>query len=103
MRTADRRFPGLGQAEVPDLPLSSQVPDRAGDLLDRRVGIDSVLVQQVARFQAEAREGAVGGLPDQLRMAGKSRPAARVDLPELCGDSDLITNRSKCVPRAARW
>ena len=44
MRAADRRRPGFGQAEVPDLALRDQVLDRAGDLFYRHVGIDSVLV-----------------------------------------------------------
>ena len=92
MRTADRLRAGFGKAEVPDLALRDQVLDRAGDLFYRHVGIDSVLVEQVDRLDAEASEGGVGGLPDQLGPARKGRPAARVDLPELRGDDDLITN-----------
>lgn len=83
---------------MPDFALRDQVGDRAGDFFYRHVGIDSVLVEQVDRLDAEAPEGGVGRLPDQLGAAGKSRPAGRVDLPELRGHDDTITNRSKRVP-----
>ena len=82
---------------MPDLALRDQVSDRASDLLYRHAGIDSVLVEQVDCLDAEATEGRVGGLPDQLRAAGKRRPAVRVDLPELRGNDDLITNGSERV------
>ena len=49
--------PGFGKAEVPDLALRDQVPDRAGDLFYRHVGIDSVLVEQIDRLDAEASRG----------------------------------------------
>ena len=97
VRAADRLRPGFGQAEVPDFALRDQVRDRAGDLFYRHVGIDSVLVEQVDRLDAEAREGGVGRLPDQLGPARQSRPAVRVDLPELRGHDDLITNGGKRV------
>jgi hypothetical protein len=38
---------GLGEAKVLDLALVDQLLDGAGDLLDRDVGIDPVLVEQV--------------------------------------------------------
>ena len=41
-------------------------PDR---LFYRHFGVDSVLVEQVDRFDAEARQGSVGRLPDQLGAA----------------------------------
>jgi hypothetical protein len=93
----DRRCPGFGQAEVPDLALRDQLPDRAGDLLYRRLGIDSVLVEQVDRVDSQARQGGVGGLPDELGPTRESGPAVRVDFPELRGHDDLITKGSKRI------
>ena len=92
---ADRLRPGFGQAEVPDLALCDQVRDRAGDLFYRYVRIDSVLVEQVDRLDAEAPERSVGRLSDQLGAA--RRPSGRVDLPELRGHDDLIPNGCKRV------
>ena len=74
MRTADRLRSGFGQAEVPDLALRDQIPDRARDLFYRHIWIDSVLVQQVDGLNAEASGGGVGGLPDQL---GRLEPTCR--------------------------
>ena len=37
----------LGQAEVLDLALGDQLLDGTGDVLDRDVGVDAVLVEQV--------------------------------------------------------
>ena len=37
----------LGQAEVPDLAGPDQLLDGAGDVLDRHVRVDAVLVEQV--------------------------------------------------------
>ena len=97
VRATDRRRPGLGQAEVPDLALRDQLPDRARDLLDRRVGIDAVLVEQVDRVDSEARQGGVGGLPDELGPARERGPAVGVDFPELRGHDDLITDGGERV------
>src|ERR1700722_4044918 len=97
MRAADRRCPGFWQAEVPDLALRDQVTDRAGDLLDRRAGIDSVLVQQVDRVDLQAPQGGVGGPPDELGTTRKSGPTVRIDFPELRGYHDLMTNGSKRI------
>src|SRR5215213_7623021 len=44
---ADGVRPGLGQAEVGDLPGVDQVLHSAGDVLERHLGVDAVLVQQV--------------------------------------------------------
>jgi hypothetical protein len=69
VRTADRLRSGFGKAEVPDLALRDQVPHRAGDLFYRHLGIDAVLVEQVNRLDAEASQGGISGLFDQLGRA----------------------------------
>jgi hypothetical protein len=47
MGASDRLRAGLGQADVQHLALGHQLGERADGLLDRRVGIDAVLVVEV--------------------------------------------------------
>ena len=47
MGAADGLDARLGEAEVLDLALLDQLLDGAGDLLDRDVRVDAVLVEQV--------------------------------------------------------
>ena len=49
VRPADRLRPGLRQSEVLDLACLDQVLDRAGDVLDRHLRIDAMLVEQIDR------------------------------------------------------
>ena len=51
---ADRGRAGLGQPEVAHLALVDELPDGAGDVLDRHVGVDPVLVEQVDRRRPAA-------------------------------------------------
>ncbi len=101
--TADRLCGGLGQAEVLDLALVDQVFDRAGDLLYGHVGVDPVLVEQVDSLDAQAGQGCVCGLLDQLGPARTDMLAGGVDLPELRGHDHLVTDgRRARRPRAVR-
>ena len=56
VRAADRLRAGLGQAEVLDLARLDQVLDRAGDVFDRHIRIDAVLVEQVDDVGPQALE-----------------------------------------------
>ena len=56
MGAAKRLHPRLRHAEVPRLALGDQVANGAGDVLDRHVRIDTVLIEQVDRLDAEALE-----------------------------------------------
>src|SRR5258708_2658345 len=47
MGTAQRLDARLGHAEMLDLAFGDQVADGAGDIFDRHVGIDAMLVQQI--------------------------------------------------------
>ena len=51
------------------LPACDELFDRAGDVLDRHVGVHAVLVVQVDHVDAEAAQRAVGGLRDVLGPA----------------------------------
>jgi hypothetical protein len=46
VRASDGGHTGFGQAEVPDLARADQVGDGSGDILDRDVGVDAVLVRR---------------------------------------------------------
>ena len=91
----------LGQPVVLDLAGLDQLFDCAGELLDRHVGVDSVLVVQVDAVDAEALQGAV----DRTRAASsgvsiRPRDVAfdRVDvLCELGGDDDPVAERAPAL------
>ena len=90
---ADGGGGGLGHAEVLDLPGGDEVLDRAGDVFDRDLRVDAMRVVQVDGVDAEAVQGSVDDVPDDIGVAGD--PAARlafdgVDVPaELGGDDHL--------------
>ena len=64
VRAADRLHAGLGQAEVLDLAFANQVLDGSGDVLDRHVGIDAVLVEQIDTVRLEPLQRRLGDLAD---------------------------------------
>ena len=53
--------PHLGQAPVQNLALRHQVLDRAGDVLDRHLRVDPVLVEEVDAVGPKALEHAFDG------------------------------------------
>jgi hypothetical protein len=80
---------------VPDLALSDQLLHSPSDVLDRNIGIDAVLIEQVNAVGLQAPEGCLGHLPDVLRAA--VQPAAlsgiRADVEvELGGYDDLVAD-----------
>jgi hypothetical protein len=64
---ADRGDARLRQAEVPHLSGPNELLHRARDVLDRHLGVDTVLVEQIDCFGAQALQCLVGDLPDALR------------------------------------
>ena len=69
MRAAERLDARLGHAEMLDLALGDQVLDGARDILDRHVGVDAVLVEQVDGLDAEPLQRAFDRLADALGPA----------------------------------
>jgi len=62
------------------LSRSDQVLDRSRDVLDRHLGVDAVLVEQVDGVDSEPLERAVHGLADVLGVAGEAHlPAFLVE------------------------
>ena len=84
----------FGHAEVLDLALRDQFLDRAGNILDRHVGIDAVLVQQVDLLDAEPLQRSFRGSSDALRLAVRAGHLAVDDVEsELGGDHHPIAER----------
>jgi hypothetical protein len=84
---------------VLDLAGLDEVLDRAGDVLDGHLRVDSVLIVEVDGVDPEPAQGAVDDLLDDFRTAGDP-PARlafdRVDVPaELGGDHDLALVRGE--------
>src|SRR5204863_408002 len=74
VRPPDRARGGFGQAEVLHLPLVDQVLDGSGDILDRDIRIDSMLVVQVDRLDLQPRERALNHAPDVFGPAVETTP-----------------------------
>jgi hypothetical protein len=53
MRTADVLHARFRHPEVLHLPLRDQLLDRSGDVFDRHLGIDAMLVEKVDRLDAQ--------------------------------------------------
>ena len=66
---ADRLHACLGQPEVPHLARVDQLLDRAGDVLDRDVRVDAVLVEQVDRVDPEPLQRGLDAALDRLGAA----------------------------------
>ena len=80
-----------------DLPLRDQLLHRAGNFLDRYIGIDAVLVEQVDLLDAEPLERSLGNRADMLGPAVQARllHAARDVEAELGGDHHPVTHRAQ--------
>ena len=92
---ADRLYAGLGEAEVADLALVDQVLDGAGDVLDRDVRVDAVLVEQVDRVGPQPLQRSLHASADRARGGCRARPVRRALQvePELRRDHDLVADR----------
>jgi hypothetical protein len=83
---------------VRDLAGGDELLDRAGDLLERHVGVDTVLVEQVDALRAQPAQGVLDCRLDVLRPAVQPGRATAVEgEPELGGDDDLLADRSQCL------
>ena len=82
---ADGAHAGLGQAEVADLARLDEFLDGAGDVLDRHLRVDAVLVQQVDPVGAEPPQRAVHGVADVVGWLDSPvwRPSASKAKPNL--------------------
>src|SRR6478752_5767632 len=95
MGTAQRLDARLGHAEMLDLAFGDQVADGAGDIFDRHVGIDAMLVQQIDDLNTQSLQRSLGGLADGVRMAAQAgvRLGRWIDCKaELGRNSDLVAH-----------
>ena len=90
---AQRLGARLGQPEVADLALLHELGHRADGLLDRRVGVDAVLVVEVDVVDAEAPQRSLGRLAHVLGPAADAaggRVVGVADDAELGRQHDLV-------------
>lgn len=66
MSAAQRVQPHLGQAPVQNLAFIHQVLDRAGDIFDRHLRVNPVLVEEIDAIGAQALEHALDGQLDRV-------------------------------------
>ena len=80
-----------------DLTLPDQLLHRAGNVFDRHVRIDAVLIEEIDDLGLEPLERGFGDLPDMLRPAiGATLPALQIEFEaELCCDHDLLADGRK--------
>jgi hypothetical protein len=92
---ADGVDAGFGHPEVADIAGVDQLLDGAGDVLDRDVRVDTVLVEQVDGVGAQATQGAIDGDADVVGPAGDTGLVAVLveGEPELGGDDDVVADR----------
>ena len=93
----DRLRSGFRQAEMLDLALGDQLAHRPGDVLDRHVAIDPVLIEEVDPVGLEPLERGLGHLADVLGAAVGASPARFADVAEFRGDHDLVANGRKSL------
>ncbi len=91
----------LGHAEVLHLAGLDQLLDRAGDVFDRHLRVDPVLVVEVESLDAEPLQRAFDDLLDDLgpaRHPSPGLPLDRIDVPaELGGDHHLVPIRGESL------
>src|SRR5215212_4247440 len=95
MGTPDRPYPCFGEAEVLDLALPDQLLHGAGDVLDRYVWIDPVLVEEVDAVGLQAPERLLGDPTDPLGPAVEALLRIAVLEAELRRDYDLVPERGE--------
>jgi hypothetical protein len=69
----DRLHACFRKAEVLDLALLDHVLHRAGDVFDRHVGVNPVLIEQVDDIELEPLKRALDSLLDMLRLTVQAR------------------------------
>ncbi len=96
MGPADRLGSGFRQAEVLHLAGRDQLLHRAGDVLDRHLRIDAVLVEEVDAVGAQPLQRGLGHLLDVFGPAVQATLGAGLGIEveaELAGDDHLVAHR----------
>jgi len=84
---------GLGEPEIADLALLDQPGHRSDGLLDRRFGIDAVLIIQIDRLDVQPLQTGLAGLHHVLGSPAHAHrlAAGRTHVSELRGQRHLVT------------
>ena len=98
MRSTDGRDVRLRKAEVQDLARGDQVLDRARHVLDRHVGIDTMLVQEIDAVGSEALERGIDHRLDVVGPAVETSSAALEVEAEFGSDADAVTDWRQRFP-----
>ena len=77
VRATDRLHARFRKAKVLDLALLNQVLHRSGDIFDRHVGIDAVLIEEVNDVGLEPLQRGFGNFLDVFRPAVHFPDSAR--------------------------
>src|SRR5579885_165510 len=96
VRTTDGLHTGFRKTEILDLARSDQILDRAGDVFDRHLVIDAMLVEEIDGLDLEPLERSLRDLFDVLRPAVEAalRASLRIEIEaELGGDHHLPAER----------
>jgi hypothetical protein len=80
---------------MPDLALPDQLLNGAGDILDRHVRIDAVLVEEIDVIGLETLQRGLGHLPDALRATVEARGRVAALKAEFGRDDHLIAERGQ--------
>src|ERR1035441_848127 len=92
MSASNRRRTGFAEPKVSNLPLGNQLLDGPGDILDGRVRVNTMLEEEIDRFNIQSRQGSFDSFPNELRSARPRAISAFVGEPELRGNDHLITH-----------
>ena len=95
---ADRPHTGFGQPEVPDLALLNQISDRAGDVFDRDVWVDAVLIEEIDRVDVQPPQRRFGDFADVRRPAVHAALCAALE-----GEAELRRDRDPAAERRERF
>ena len=102
---ADGGGAGFREAEMLDLALLDEAFDGAGDVFDRNLEVDAMLVVEVDRINLETLERFFRDLPDVVWMAVEGVPLAAVigiGFPtKFCGDDDLSRKGARASPTSS--
>ena len=97
MGATNRLHAGFGQTEMLDFAFANQIADRAGDVFDRHVRIDAMLVEEVDAVGLEPRERGFSHLADVRGTAVEACLFAVLEF-----EAELGRNRHLIAERAQR-
>ena len=105
VRAANRLHARLRQARMLDLALLNQFLHRAGDVFDRHVRVDAMLIEEIDGLDLEPLQRGFGDFLDVLRPAVQASPPGpplRIELEtELRGDHHLVAQREPALRQPA--